>query len=85
MTTVEAIFLLPLCFAITVLWAPSLIQALRVLKCPEQVIGYREVRYPKQDAVRQQIEAELTRTVSNSTDVQDKPGVLDALRQPTGV
>jgi phospho-N-acetylmuramoyl-pentapeptide-transferase len=37
MTTVEAIFLLPLCFAIAVLWAPSLIQALRVLKFGKQI------------------------------------------------
>ena len=34
-------------------------QALRVLKCPEEVTGYREVRYPKMDRVREAIEAEL--------------------------
>ena len=39
-------------------------QALRVLKCPEEVTGYREVRYPKQDRVREAIEAELVRQVT---------------------
>jgi indolepyruvate ferredoxin oxidoreductase len=34
-------------------------KALRILKCPEQVTGYREVRYPKQNQVRQQAEAEM--------------------------
>jgi indolepyruvate ferredoxin oxidoreductase len=35
-------------------------QALRALKCPEQVSGYREVRYPKMDATRAAIEADLS-------------------------
>src|SRR5690606_40567051 len=35
-------------------------QALRVLKCAETVTGYREVRYPKMDAIRQQVEADLS-------------------------
>jgi indolepyruvate ferredoxin oxidoreductase len=34
-------------------------KALRYLKCAEEVTGYREVRYPKQDRVREQVEAEL--------------------------
>ncbi|MDB5353788.1 MAG: indolepyruvate ferredoxin oxidoreductase, partial [Phycisphaerales bacterium] len=59
-------------------------QALRVLKCPEEVTGYREVRYPKQDRVREAIEAELVRQVTPA------PGdltqnALDALRTPTHV
>jgi indolepyruvate ferredoxin oxidoreductase len=33
--------------------------ALTALRCPEQVSGYREVRYPKMDQVRQTIEAQL--------------------------
>ena len=34
-------------------------KALRYLKCPEEVTGYREIRYPKQDRVREQVEEEL--------------------------
>jgi indolepyruvate ferredoxin oxidoreductase len=34
-------------------------KALRILRCPEQVSGYREVRYPKMDAVRAAVESEL--------------------------
>jgi indolepyruvate ferredoxin oxidoreductase len=58
-------------------------QAVRVLKCPEQVTGYREVRYPKQDAVREQIEAELTR--QPKLEVEVNRNVLDSLRTPTRV
>jgi indolepyruvate ferredoxin oxidoreductase len=34
-------------------------KAERILRCPEQVTGYREVRYPKMDAVRAAVESEL--------------------------
>jgi indolepyruvate ferredoxin oxidoreductase len=34
-------------------------QALLVLRCPEQVSGYREIRYPKMDQEIQRVEAEL--------------------------
>jgi indolepyruvate ferredoxin oxidoreductase len=34
-------------------------KAVRILKCPEQVSGYREIRYPKMDAVRAAVEGEL--------------------------
>jgi indolepyruvate ferredoxin oxidoreductase len=34
--------------------------ALRMLNCPQEVTGYREVRYPKQEAIKRQIETELT-------------------------
>jgi indolepyruvate ferredoxin oxidoreductase len=34
-------------------------RAVRVLRCPEQVSGYREVRYPKMDAARAAVEGEL--------------------------
>ena len=36
-------------------------QGLRVLKLPEEVTGYREVRYPKQDAALREAEAVLAR------------------------
>jgi indolepyruvate ferredoxin oxidoreductase len=35
-------------------------QALRVLRCYEDVSGYREVRYPKLDRARQEVEEELS-------------------------
>ena len=34
-------------------------KAVRILRCPEQVTGYREVRYPKMDAARAAVEGEL--------------------------
>jgi indolepyruvate ferredoxin oxidoreductase len=34
--------------------------ALAALKCPEQVTGYREVRYPKMDAAKAEVEMKLT-------------------------
>jgi indolepyruvate ferredoxin oxidoreductase len=37
-------------------------RALATLKCPERVSGYREVRYPKMDAVREAVEGELSRS-----------------------
>jgi indolepyruvate ferredoxin oxidoreductase len=40
---------------------PEYERALKVLKCPEEVSGFREVRYPKQDAAKEQVEAELLR------------------------
>jgi indolepyruvate ferredoxin oxidoreductase len=55
-------------------------QAVRVFRCPEEVTGYREVRYPKQDRVREAIESELTRQV---TPPPEAPmSVLDTLRSP---
>jgi indolepyruvate ferredoxin oxidoreductase len=36
-------------------------RAMKVLKCPEEITGYREVRYPKQDQVRQRVDAELAK------------------------
>jgi indolepyruvate ferredoxin oxidoreductase len=38
-------------------------RALNVLKCPEQVSGYREVRYPKMDRAKAFVAAELARKV----------------------
>jgi indolepyruvate ferredoxin oxidoreductase len=57
-------------------------QALRVLTCPQQVTGYREVRYPKQDKVRAEIDAELARQPAK-LEVDVKRDVLDGLRKPT--
>ena len=58
-------------------------QALRVLKCPEDVSGYREVRYPKQEKVRAAIEAELSRLPKPET--ESRRTVLDRLRTPSHV
>ena len=58
-------------------------QALRAFKCPEEVSGYREVRYPKQDKVREQVEAELTRVPKVT--VEARRDVLEAMRTPTHV
>ena len=55
-----------------------------LLSCVEEVTGYREVRYPKMDAVRTRVEGELTR-VPSTVDVSIRRDVLDALRTPTGV
>ena len=35
-------------------------QAVRALRCPDEVSGYREIRYPKMDQVRQSTETELS-------------------------
>ena len=56
-------------------------QALRVLACPEEVSGYREIRYPRQDRVRESVEAELSRVPK--VEVQVNRGVLGNLRTPT--
>ena len=57
--------------------------AVRALKCPEEVTGYREVRYPKQDKARESVEAELTRLPKVEADV--RRGVLEGMREPTHV
>ena len=48
-------------------------QALRVLKCPEEVSGYREIRYPKMDVARQGVEAELSSTNQPPQRIDLKP------------
>jgi indolepyruvate ferredoxin oxidoreductase len=53
-------------------------QAVRVLKCPEAVSGYREVRYPKQEQTMQQVEGELARLVTEAG--EEQRGVFDRLR-----
>ena len=57
--------------------------AVRALKCPEDVTGYREVRYPKQDRAREQVEAELTR--QPKVEVEVHRDVLEQFRAPTRV
>jgi indolepyruvate ferredoxin oxidoreductase len=57
--------------------------SVQLLKCPEQVSGYREVRYPKMDETRKRIETELTRVPSVEATLNRS--VLDSLRSPTRV
>jgi hypothetical protein len=59
-------------------------QAIRVLSCPQDVSGYREVRYPKQDRVMAEVEAELSRQPAK-LELDVKRDVLDSLRTPTHV
>jgi hypothetical protein len=56
----------------------------RILKCPEPVTGYREIRYPKMDAAREQVESELG-AAPPKVEMQVKRTVLDAFRTPAGV
>jgi hypothetical protein len=56
-------------------------QALRVLSCPEEVSGYREIRYPKQDRVREAVETDLKSRPRVEMDVRSD--ALDGLRRPT--
>ena len=63
-------------------------KALTVLRCPEEVSGYREVRYPKQDRVRARIEAEIGPPPAApvvKTPASEIGSVLDALGTPTHV
>ncbi len=48
-------------------------KAVRILRCPERVTGYREVRYPKMDEVRVQAESELRQTPRVTVDVKAPP------------
>ena len=41
-------------------------RALSVLKSPEAVTGFREVRYPKQDAARERVEVELAKPITSA-------------------
>jgi indolepyruvate ferredoxin oxidoreductase len=62
-------------------------KAVRVLKSPEEVTGYREVRYPKQDRARQRVEAELgpVPSLAPPEPKSEIGSVLDALGTPTRV
>jgi len=59
-------------------------QAVRILKCAEPVTGYREVRYPKMDAAKAQVESELG-AAPPKVEMHVKRTVLDAFRTPAGV
>ncbi|HEY2588121.1 MAG TPA: DUF6537 domain-containing protein [Tepidisphaeraceae bacterium] len=55
-------------------------KAVSILKAPEQVTGYREVRYPKQDRAREQVEAEIGPVARiDAKAVSEIGSVLDAL------
>ena len=57
---------------------------MKALTCPEDVSGYREIRYPKQDRVREAIEQEFSRGVSGpKVEVQVNREVLEGFRTPT--
>jgi indolepyruvate ferredoxin oxidoreductase len=58
-------------------------QSVQLLNCAQEVTGYREVRYPKMDRVKERVEAELTRIPS--VEVTVHRDVLEGLRTPTGV
>jgi indolepyruvate ferredoxin oxidoreductase len=58
-------------------------QAVKVLRCPEEVSGYREIRYPKMDLVRRQVEADMTHQPKVEVDVTS--AALDAFRTPANV
>jgi indolepyruvate ferredoxin oxidoreductase len=58
-------------------------QSVKVLNCPEEVTGYREVRYPKMNRAREQAEAELSRLPRVEMNLGRE--VLENLRIPTRV
>jgi indolepyruvate ferredoxin oxidoreductase len=59
-------------------------KALRVIKSPADVNGYREVRYPKMDAAKDAAEAELA-TPTPKPEVTIRADALAAFRTPAGV
>ena len=58
-------------------------QALRILKCPELVSGYREVRYPKMEQVRQSVENDLANPPRVEVVVARE--TIERVQQPAGV
>jgi len=58
-------------------------QAMKLLRCPDDVSGYREIRYPKMDRAREMVEAELFN--SPKLDLTVRREVLESLRTPAGV
>ena len=55
--------------------APGYRAAVEILSCPEPVTGYREVRYPKQEAARSEAEARLSRPPSPTPPTPPRPEV----------
>jgi indolepyruvate ferredoxin oxidoreductase len=47
----------------------SYAQTLTVLKCPEEVSGYREIRYPKMDRAKEMVESELNNELKVEVEV----------------
>jgi indolepyruvate ferredoxin oxidoreductase len=67
----------------------SYAQALEVLRCPEQVSGYREIRYPKQDEAVARVESLLGGGGSAAEGKKEpvapaRPSLLNTLGQATG-
>jgi indolepyruvate ferredoxin oxidoreductase len=66
----------------------SYAQAIEVLKCPEQVSGYREIRYPKQEKAMAYVESLLGgggQAMAGDKDAEPRStSILSALRHPTG-
>lgn len=56
-------------------------KSVHLLRCWEEVTGYREVRYPKQDQARAAVEAELTPKVAAPAEQRDR--VMDRIAEPT--
>ena len=57
--------------------------AVGMLKCPEDVTGYREVRYPKMQRARQRVETELANPPKLELHIRRE--VLEELHSPAGV
>lgn len=60
-------------------------KALRILTCPAEVNGYREVRYPKMEAARAYAETELAKPPSPKPEVEVNRNVLETFRAPANV
>jgi indolepyruvate ferredoxin oxidoreductase len=58
-------------------------QAVKVLKAPEQVSGYREVRYPKMEKVMAEVEQELSPHRSEPPRPVHPPRLLESIRRPS--
>ena len=54
-----------------------------LLKCTDEVTGYREIRYPKMTKAREQVEKQLAESPKLELDI--KRDVLDRARTPAGV
>lgn len=54
-------------------------QALRVLKCCEEVTGYREIRYPKMQRVMAEVESELSQKGGSAVQSSPKAPLMPAM------
>ena len=55
-----------------------------MLRCPEPVTGYREVRYPKMDAAREAVERDLGNELPK-VEVEVRREAIESFRTPAGV